>query len=110
MNPYLTFYSTFGINSKLGAKDTFQIELDENMDEIYFYKGERGYVKVLEKDKETGAWQSVRTNNFSSVNIREDMTLDEMLSYTLLAENDGRYEEYCPLCHLFLCASVGRRN
>ena len=36
MNYYFTFYSTFGINSKLGAKGTFEIELDENMDEIIF--------------------------------------------------------------------------
>jgi len=54
MNPYLTFYSTFGINSKLGANDTYTIELDENMEEIYFYKGDIEYVKVFKKDKETG--------------------------------------------------------
>ena len=29
MNGYYTFYSTFGINSKLGAKDTFEIQLDK---------------------------------------------------------------------------------
>lgn len=62
MNPYLTFYSTFGINSKIGANDTYQIELDENMDEVYFYKGDRGYVKVLQKDKETGEWQFIKNN------------------------------------------------
>ena len=49
MNYYFTFYSTFGINSKLGAKDTFEIELDENMDEIYFYTGNKGYKLVLAK-------------------------------------------------------------
>ena len=49
MNYYLTFYSTFGINSKLGAKDNFEITLDENVDEIYFYTGNKGYKKVLEK-------------------------------------------------------------
>jgi len=56
MNYYFTFYSTFGINSKLGAKDTFEIELDSNVDEIYFYTGDKGYKKVLEKDKNTGEW------------------------------------------------------
>ncbi|MBQ8472987.1 MAG: hypothetical protein IJ501_05740 [Bacilli bacterium] len=49
MNYYFTFYKTFGINSKLGAKDTFKIELDNNVDEIYFYTGNKGYKKVLEK-------------------------------------------------------------
>jgi len=58
----LTFYSTLGINSKLGAKDTFQIELAENVDGIYFNKGDRGMVKVLEKDKETGEWQFTKNN------------------------------------------------
>lgn len=55
MNYYFTFYSTFGINSKLGAKDTFEIELDSNVDEIYFYTGNKGYKKVLQKN-ENGEW------------------------------------------------------
>ena len=46
-NGYYTFYSTYGINSKLGAKDTFEIELDEDMNEIYFYTGNDGYKLVL---------------------------------------------------------------
>lgn len=55
MNYYFTFYSTFGINSKLGAKNTFKIRLDNNVDEIYFYSGNRGYRKVLEKNQD-GVW------------------------------------------------------
>jgi len=58
MNYYYTFYSTFGINSKLGAKDTFEIQLDNNVDEIYFYTGGKGYKKVLEKNKQ-GEWIKV---------------------------------------------------
>jgi len=55
MNYYFSFYSTFGINSKLGAKDTFKIDIDNNVDEIYFYTGNKGYKKVLEKN-EDGKW------------------------------------------------------
>ena len=55
MNYYLTFYSTFGINSKLGAKDTYILEIDDNADEIYFYTGNKGYKKVLQKTEE-GEW------------------------------------------------------
>lgn len=55
-NGYYTFYSTFGINSKLGAKDTFEIELDENMDEIYFYTGNKGYRLELIKSSDTQEW------------------------------------------------------
>lgn len=58
MNYYYTFYSTFGINSKIGAKDTFIIDIDNNVDEIYFYNGDKGYKKVLEKD-EFGTWKKV---------------------------------------------------
>lgn len=62
MNYYFTFYSTFGINSKLGAKDTFEIELDNNVDEIYFYTGGKGYKKVLEKN-DKGEWIKVSSAN-----------------------------------------------
>lgn len=58
MNYYFTFYSTFGINSKIGANDTFEIQLDNNSDEIYFYTGSNGYKKVLEKN-EKGIWVKV---------------------------------------------------
>lgn len=58
MNYYYTFYSTFGINSKIGAKDTFIIDIDNNVDEIYFYNGDKGYKKVLEKD-DFGTWKKV---------------------------------------------------
>lgn len=58
MNYYLTFYSTFGINSKVGAEDTFEIEIDSNVDEIYFYIGNKGYKQVLQKT-ESGKWAKI---------------------------------------------------
>ena len=58
---YLTFYSTFGINSRLGAKDTFTLELDSNVDEIYFFKGESEYAPVLQKEQNTGKWYIAMT-------------------------------------------------
>lgn len=63
MNYYYTFYSTFGINSKIGAKDTFEIQLDNNVDAIYFYTGYGGYKKVLTKDKVTGEWLKITETN-----------------------------------------------
>ena len=51
MNPYLTFYSTFGINSKLGAKDEFEIELDENMESNIGNKMAEKYKRNNPKDK-----------------------------------------------------------
>jgi len=95
MNPYLTFYSTFGINSKLGAKDEFKIELDENMDEIYFYTGNGGYKKVLEKDKGTGHWQIVR--NIEEINKFEDykkvtsIKSDNVITIVLVKYADNLY-------------------
>ena len=55
---YLTFYSAFGgLNSKLGAKNTFVLDIDAvNCDEIYFYHGNGGYQLVLQKDSLTQQW------------------------------------------------------
>ena len=74
MNYYLTFYSTFGINSKLGAKDTFEIELDDNVDEIYFYTGNKGYKLVLIKDSVTQEWKKI---NYSAKGIFKLNLLDK---------------------------------
>ena len=62
MNYYFTFYSTFGINSRLGAKDTFTIDIDNNVDEIYFYTGDKGYKKVLELNND-GEWVKILSAN-----------------------------------------------
>lgn len=49
---YVTFYSTFGLNSKLGAKNKFEMELNPACEKIYFY-GENGdYRLVLQKISE----------------------------------------------------------
>lgn len=56
---YITFYSTYGLNSKIGANNEFQIDLDPEIDEIYFYRGEEGYVLLLQKRKDTNTWQQV---------------------------------------------------
>ncbi len=57
-NKYITFYSTFGgFNSKIGAKNTFEIEVDSMCSKIYFYKSDGGYNLVLEKDKTTNKWR-----------------------------------------------------
>lgn len=94
MNPYLTFYSTFGINSKLGAEDTFEINLDENMDEIYFYQGNGGYVKVLEKDKETAEWKIIRNEEADKYKDYEKVTSiksDKVITTVLVKYDDTLY-------------------
>ena len=54
---YLTFYRTFGgLNSSLGARDTFALELDEHDTEIWFNRADGGYELVLQKNAETGEW------------------------------------------------------
>ena len=60
-NKYITFYSTFGfVNSKLGAKNQFEIELNPSCTEIYFYKGDGGYNLVLEKNQITNEWEMIK--------------------------------------------------
>lgn len=58
---YISFYQTFGgLNFKLGAKNMYEIELDPYCTEIYFYKGDKGYRKVLQKNQETNEWEIVK--------------------------------------------------
>lgn len=55
---YLTFYSTFGgLNSKLGAKNEFVLEVNKDDSEIYFNRAGGGYELVLQKNTETGEWE-----------------------------------------------------
>lgn len=54
---YLTFYSAFGgLNSSLGEKSEFDLELDKTDTEIYFACADGGYELVLQKDQVTGEW------------------------------------------------------
>jgi uncharacterized membrane protein len=57
---YLTFYSTYGFNSTIGAKSEFKIDLDPTINEIYFYSGDTGYDLKLQKNAETAEWVLVR--------------------------------------------------
>ena len=59
-NLYLTFYSTYGINSKIGAKNSFELKINPSCEEIYFDKGQDGYQIVLQKNKTTNVWEKVQ--------------------------------------------------
>jgi len=90
MNYYFTFYSTFGINSRLGAKDTFIIDIDNNVDEIYFYTGGKGYKKVLELNDD-GEWvkvssankkiEVIKPENYNSVKFNKYLERDNRTIY-----------------------------
>ena len=56
---YISFYSTFGLNSSIGAKSEFQIDLDEMCTDIYLLGGNSEYRLVLTKDKSTEMWGKV---------------------------------------------------
>lgn len=54
---YLVFYSTFGgLNSRLGAKGTFTLELSPDDTEIWFNRPGGGYELVLVKNEAAGQW------------------------------------------------------
>lgn len=57
---YITFYSTYGLNSAIGANGEFQIALPPSCEEIYFYSGEDGYKLKLRKDTDTGEWERAK--------------------------------------------------
>jgi len=92
-NGYYTFYSTFGINSKLGSKNTFNIELDDNMDEIYFYTGNKSYKLVLIKNTLTNEWEKINytSNKMIKPNLldRKDIIKIGIDTYAL---NDNYFE------------------
>ena len=93
-NHYLTFYSTFGINSKMNAKDTFELEVNKNATEIYLYIGNGGYKKVLQKDKTTGEW--LRVANFTSNTIETIPSNNcDKQAKLYYSENDINVYIYC---------------
>lgn len=60
-NKYITFYSAFGfLNSKLGAKSEYEIELNPSCSEIFFYKGDGEFKLVLQKDETTKEWRLIK--------------------------------------------------
>lgn len=91
MNYYFTFYSTFGINSKLGAKDTFTIDIDNNVDEIYFYTGGKGYKKVLELN-EAGEWVRVSASYSDEIKELVDKT-KEIKDFACAEALEGFYAD-----------------
>ena len=57
---YISFYSTFGLNSSIGAKSEFEINLDEMCTtDIYLLRENSEYRLVLTKDKSTEMWEKV---------------------------------------------------
>lgn len=54
---YCSFYSTFGgLNSNIGAKNSFEIKLNDSSAKIYFDRGEESDILMLERDTETNVW------------------------------------------------------
>lgn len=89
-NYYYTFYSTYGINSKIGAKDTFEIEVNNDADEIYFYTGNKGYKPVLAKHKVTNEWTKINYGNMK-INLlnKEDI---KKVGINTGAQNNNYFE------------------
>lgn len=55
---YLQFYATFGgLNSSLGAKQTFVLALSDTDTELWFARDGGGYELVLQKDAQTNSWK-----------------------------------------------------
>lgn len=92
-NGYYTFYSTYGINSKIGAKDTFEIEINGDTDEIYFYTGDKGYKLVLVRNTATREWEKINysANGTFKLNLldKEDIIKVGIDTY---AQNDNYFE------------------
>lgn len=57
---FITFYSTYGLNSVIGAKNEFQVKLNSSCEEIYFYRGNDEYKLRLQKNSVTNEWERVK--------------------------------------------------
>ncbi len=61
---YISFYSTFGLlNSKLGARNEFEIDVGSKCEKIYFDRGNDDYKIVLKKDEYTNEWSMIEDYN-----------------------------------------------
>ena len=56
----ITFYSTYGFNSNVGAKNEFQVELHPSCDEIYIYSENGEYKLKLQKNSKTNEWDKAK--------------------------------------------------
>lgn len=79
-NLHLIFYSTYGFNSKIGSNETYEIDLKDDTNEIYFYIGDNKYKRMLVREKSTNKWIKDETNevhnelndlNYASMYIKE---------------------------------------
>ncbi len=88
---YYTFYST---NSNINSTNTFNINLDNNTKEIYFYNGNNNYKLVLIKDDITNNWLQI--NYTSNETIKPNLfNLDEIIKVRInnYSQNNN-YIEY----------------
>lgn len=94
MNGYYTFYQTYGFNFKLGSKDSFEIELTNDMDEIYFYTKNKGYKLVLTKHQVTDEW--IKISYADKESIKMDLPkLDKINKVGInTGSQDNNYFEY----------------
>ena len=93
-NEYYTFYSTYGINSKIGAEDTFKIKLDDDTDEIYFYTGDKDYKLVLTKNKALNNWYYINYADNGKIKINLPSQVDVLKVEINTYAQDNNYFEY----------------
>lgn len=56
-NMHCSFYCAFGgLNSSIGSKNRFKIKLDASTEKIYFDRGEKSDILVLERDAAADIW------------------------------------------------------
>lgn len=53
---YISFYSTLGINNKLGSKNNFKMNINLSCNKIYLDEDNGNYKLLLQKDENTNEW------------------------------------------------------
>lgn len=105
---YITFYSTYGLNSNLGAKNEFLIELQPDCDEICFYTGNGEYELQLFKNSATKEWERA---SHGETAVRELILTGDNTNAErnhLLIEDIEYFQKELPKRHKNLFSNVSR--
>ena len=101
---YLKFYNTFGgLNNSWGAKSEIVLPLDEEDTEIYVFRGSKEceYELVLQKNKETGVWERIssdeNTNRYAR-DLRSSGITDPYVNPDVKFSNLTSEEDQSELC------------
>lgn len=88
-----TFYSTNELCSKIGSEDTFDIVVNDDIKQIYFYTGNNEYSLILTRENPQNKWMKINYANLSNIKIslpnKDNIT---KVTFNTMKQNDNYFE------------------